>query len=80
MKILFRVLLTTLGVLLAAKIVPGIYVEGFWNAFFGSIVVSIVSWVLSAFFKGTDGEYHVITHHGQIQGSGEKPVEGKVIE
>ena len=56
-------------------IVPGFDAGGFWSAFFGAIIVSIVNWVLSSFFRGSDGRYHVITHHGQL-----KPVPGRVIE
>jgi putative membrane protein len=58
----------------AGALVPGFHVGGFWNAFFGSIIVSFVSWVLSAFFRGSDGKYHVVTHPGQM-----KQVEGRVI-
>jgi hypothetical protein len=50
-------------------------VPGFWNAFFGAIIVSLVSWVLSAFFRGSDGRVHVLTHHTQI-----KRVSGRVID
>jgi hypothetical protein len=38
-----------------------------------------VSWLLSAFFKGSDGQYHVITHHSEVSG-GVKRVEGRVID
>ena len=62
----------------AGGIVPGFYVGGFWSAFFGAIVVSIVSWILSAFFKGSDGQYHVITHHSTVGDI--KRVEGRVID
>lgn len=46
MKILLRILLTTLGVLLAAKIVPGIYVQGFWTALLVAVVLAILNVVL----------------------------------
>lgn len=32
------------------KLVPGFYVPGFWPAFWGAIVVSIISWVASLIF------------------------------
>src|SRR5436190_5459338 len=47
---------------IVGKIVPGFHVDGFWTAFFGSIIIGIVNWALSAVFKGSDGQYHVITH------------------
>jgi putative membrane protein len=64
-----------LMLLLVPSIVSGFHVDGFWSAFWGAIVISIVSWVLSAFFRGSDGRVHVLTHHTQI-----KQVQGRVIE
>jgi putative membrane protein len=65
---------------LVGSIVPGFHVESFGTAFFGALIISIVSWTLSSFFRSTDGRYHVITHHQQISGRGEKRVEGTVIK
>jgi len=76
----FILIVNTLTFWLAGGLVPGFYVDGFWNAFFGSIIVSIVSWALSAFFRGSDGQVHVLTHHAQIRAAGEKRVEGRVVE
>jgi RND family efflux transporter MFP subunit len=59
--------------LLVGEIIPCLRVPGFWSAFFGAIIISIVSWVLSAFFRGSDGRVHVLTHHTQI-----KTVRGRV--
>lgn len=56
-------------------IVSGFHVDGFGSAFWGAIVIGIVSWMLSAFFRGSDGRVHVLTHHTQI-----KRVQGRVIE
>ena len=79
----FILVLNALMLWLAGGLVPGFHVDGFGNAFFGSIIVSLVSWVLSIFFVGSDGEYHVITHHGEArrveENSGMKRVEGRVI-
>jgi len=41
----------------------------------GAIVISIVSWILSAFFRGSDGHVHVLTHHTQM-----RRVQGRVLE
>jgi putative membrane protein len=54
---------------------PCFQVPGFWRPFFGAIIISIVSWLLSAFFRGSDGHVHVLTHHTQI-----KRVRGRVID
>ena len=56
-------------------LLTGFHVDTFGSAFWGAIVVSIVSWLLSAFFRGSDGRVHVLTHHQQI-----KTVQGRVIE
>src|ERR1044071_1176112 len=49
------------------SIVGGFHVDSFRSAFWGAIWVGIVSWVLSAFFRGSDGRVHVLTHHTQIK-------------
>ena len=62
------------------SIVPGFHVESFGTAFFGALIISIVSWTLSSFFRATDGRYHVITHHQQLPAREEKRVDGTVIK
>lgn len=56
-------------------IVGGFHVDSYGSAFWGAIVISLISWLLSAFFRGSDGRVHVLTHHAQI-----KRVQGRVIE
>jgi putative membrane protein len=56
-------------------IVTGFHVDSYGSAFWGAVVVSVISWMLSAFFRGSDGRVHVLTHRTQI-----KRVEGRVIE
>jgi putative membrane protein len=60
---------------LAGWLVPGFIVGGFWRAFFGSIIVSVVSWALNSFFRGDDGRYYTITRHAEM-----KRVEGHVVK
>lgn len=55
--------------------VKGFHVDSFGSAFWGAILIGVISWMLSAFFRGSDGRVHVLTHHAQI-----KQVEGRVIE
>jgi len=71
----FILILNGLLLLVVPHVVVGFYVESFWSAFWGAIVISIVSWVLSAFFRGSDGRVHVLTQHAQV-----KRVRGRVIE
>ena len=72
---LFILVVNGLMLLLVPTFVPGFHVEGFWSAFWGAIAIGIISWMLSAFFRGSDGRVHVLTHHTQV-----KQVQGRVIE
>ena len=77
----FILIMNALMLWMVGGIVPGFEVPGFWSAFFGAILISIVSWALSAFFRTSDGQVRVITHHTQARVAGEaKPVKGRVIE
>ena len=71
----FILIINALMLKFVSEIVPCFKVHGFWSAIFGAIIISIVSWLLSAFFRGSDGRVHVLTHHSQI-----KQVRGRVIE
>lgn len=72
---LFILVVNAAMLALAGGLVPGFSVGGFWNAVFGALIISIVSWLLSIFFRGSDGRVHVITHHSDI-----KRVQGRVVE
>jgi len=60
---------------MVSGLVPEFKVSGFWQAFFAALIVSIVNWALSLFFRTSDGRYHIITHHGL-----EKQITGRVID
>jgi putative membrane protein len=72
---LFILVVNGLMLLIVPSIVIGFHVDTFASAFWGAIVISVVSWILSAFFRGSDGRVHVLTHHTQI-----RRVRGRVIE
>ena len=72
---LFILVVNALMLILVAQIIPSFAVDGFWSAFFGSIVISFVSWILSSFFRSSDGKFHTITHHPSI-----KKANARVIE
>lgn len=72
---LFILIINALMLKLVSEIVPCFRVHGFWSAIFGAVIISFVSWLLSAFFRGSDGRVHVLTHHSQI-----KQVRGRVVE
>lgn len=69
---LFIFVINALLLLFVSSIVPSFQVDGFWSAFFGSIVISITSWALSSVFRTSDGKMHVITHHGKIREANEQ--------
>jgi len=46
---LFLLVINGLMLWIVALFVKGFHVNGFWGAIFGSILISIVSWVLSRF-------------------------------
>jgi putative membrane protein len=70
----FILIVNALMLTIVPHVVAGFHVDGFGSAFWGAIIISIVSWLLSAFFRGSDGRVHVLTHHTQI-----KRVHGRVI-
>lgn len=81
---LFIFVVNALLLMFVSWIIPPFNVAGFWNAFFGSIVISLVSWPLSAFFRGSDGKVYTITHHTYSQPYGgttpEKPAKARIVD
>jgi len=71
----FILIINALMLRLVPSMVIGFHVDRFGSAFWGALLISIISWILSAFFRGSDGRIHILTHHTQI-----KRVEGRVIE
>ena len=71
----FILVLNGLLLLLVPMIVAGFHVDSFWSAFWGAIVITVVSWILSAFFRGSDGRVHVLTHRSEM-----RRVRGRVLE
>jgi putative membrane protein len=46
---LFTFVINALLLKMASGVVPGFYVHGFWSAVFGSLIISLVSWMLNSF-------------------------------
>jgi putative membrane protein len=46
---LFTFIINGCLLMMASCAISGFVVNGFWSAFFGSIIISIVSWLLSSF-------------------------------
>ncbi len=51
---LFTFVINALLFWLVGAIHVGLYVDGFWPAFWGAIVMTIVSWVLSLLTRGSE--------------------------
>jgi len=71
---LFIFVVNGLLLLLVNDLVHGFHVDSFGSAFWGAILISIASWLLSAFFRGSDGRVYPITHHRPM-----RRVEGRVV-
>lgn len=71
---LFALVINGVMLLTVPTFVWGFHVDSFGSAFWGALVIAIVSWLLSAFFRGSDGRVHILTHHSQI-----KRVHGRVV-
>jgi putative membrane protein len=55
---LFIFVLNAACLALAAWLVPGFSISGFWPAIFGALVVSAVSWILNGLLIGRDERMH----------------------
>jgi putative membrane protein len=72
---LFILVVNALMLWIVPSVISGFHVDHFGSAFWGAIIIGIVSWMLSAFFRGSDGRVHILTHHTKM-----KRVRGRVIE
>lgn len=72
---LFIFVVNGLMLLLVNDLVHGFHVDTFGSAFWGAILISLVSWALSAFFRDSEGRVQPITHHPK----GIRRVEGRVV-
>lgn len=76
---LFIFVVNALLLLFVSAMIPSFHVAGFWDALFGSIIISLVSWLLSLFFRTSDGQVHLITHHGAAR-SGMKQANARLVD
>jgi putative membrane protein len=77
----FILILNAAMLKLASGLVPGFSTGGFWSTFFGALIISIVNWFLSSFFRDNDGNFQVLMRREQLREvGGEKRVQGRVIE
>jgi putative membrane protein len=48
---LFTFILNGMMLLMASAVIPGFEVHGFWTAIFGTLMISIVSWIINSFIN-----------------------------
>ena len=70
----FILVINALLVLFVSKVIPGFHVAGFWTALFSGIVIGLFNWILSSFFRSSDGRIHPVTYHPSI-----KQAQGRVV-
>jgi len=62
---LFTFIVNALMLKMASGVITGFEVVGFWSAIFGSLLISIISWLLNSFIGGRGTvEYIDLKHKG----------------
>ena len=46
---LFTFIINAMLLKMASSVIPGFHVQGFWPAVMGSLIISLISWLLSSF-------------------------------
>jgi putative membrane protein len=52
----FTFVINALLLKMASALIPGFTVYGFWTAIFGSLVISIINWILTSFIREQGGD------------------------
>ena len=60
---LFTFVINAILLKMASSVISGFEVYGFWSAVFGSLVISIASWLLSSFINAKGRVEYI--HHGK---------------
>jgi putative membrane protein len=53
---LFTFVINALLLKMASGVISGFRVESFWAAIFGSVIISVVNWILGGLIKGNGGD------------------------
>ena len=61
---LFTVVINALLLELVAWLVQGVHVNGFWPAFWGAVVISVVSTILN-FWVSAEGRWEIVSHESR---------------
>ncbi len=56
---LFTLVINALMLMMASGVIPGLRIQGFWPALWGSLVISAVSWLMNTLWPRADGAGYV---------------------
>jgi len=65
---LFTFVINALMLKMASAVIPGFNVQGFWTAILGSMIISIISWLLNSFISDQGSVSYI-----NVQRQGRKP-------
>ena len=60
----FTFVINALMLKMASAAIPGVDVDGFWTAIFGSLMISLISWLLNAFINERGTFTYIDLEHG----------------
>lgn len=69
---LFTFIINALMLKMASGIIPGFGVYGFWTAIFGSLLISVISWLLNSFISEQGTVASIDRRHGRNAAMGEQ--------
>lgn len=69
---LFTFIINALMLKMASGIIPGFGVYGFWTAIFGSLLISVISWLLNSFISEQGTVASINRKHGRNTAMGEQ--------
>ena len=69
---LFTFIINALMLKMASGIIPGFGVYGFWTAIFGSLLISVISWLLNSFISEQGTVASIDRRHGRKTAMGEQ--------
>ena len=62
---LFTFIINALMLKMASGVIPGFDVYGFWTAIFGSLLISVISWLLNSFISEQGTVTSINIQHGR---------------
>jgi len=60
---LFAFIINAILLLMVSGVIPGFEVHGFWSAVFGSLLISIISWLLNSFISEKGNVKYIDLEH-----------------